>query len=65
MQLVANLCIVSSHTTEGQSVACLLNLFTLETWAVFHKYRAGVSGFRHSQRRMATEELKPGDVFLC
>ena len=65
LQFVAALCIVSSHTIEGQSMAYFLNLFTPETWTAFREHGAGVSGFRHRQRRMATDELKPGDVFLC
>jgi len=46
-------------------MAYFLNLFTPETWAAFQKHGAGVSGFRYRQRRMATEEINPGDVFLC
>ena len=46
-------------------MAYFLNLFTPETWAAFQKHGAGVSGFRYRQRRMATEEIHPGDVFLC
>jgi len=46
-------------------MAYFLNLFTPETWAAFQKHGAGVSGFRYRQRRMASEELSPGDMFLC
>lgn len=46
-------------------MAYFLNLFTPETWEAFRKHGAGVSGFRHRQRRMVTEDIHVGDVFLC
>jgi len=42
-----------------------LNLFTPETWAAFQVHGSNVSGFRWRQRRMAQEEIKVGDIFLC
>jgi predicted RNA-binding protein len=41
-----------------------LNLFSGETWEVFLKHGAGVTGFRASQKKVA-EKVKPGDRFLC
>ena len=46
-------------------MAYILNLFTPETWASFQRYGAKTSGFRHRQRRVARERIKPGDIFLC
>ncbi len=46
-------------------MAYFLNLFTPETWATFREHGAAISGFRERQRRMATERLHPGDIFLC
>ena len=46
-------------------MAYFLNLFTPETWAAFREHGATISGFRHRQRKMAKERVKPGDIFLC
>ena len=42
-----------------------LNLFTPETWQVFRKAGAGVTGFRERHRRLASERVHPGDLFIC
>ena len=42
-----------------------LNLFTPETWEAFQAHGSRVSGFRHRQRRIARERIKPGGIFLC
>jgi hypothetical protein len=46
-------------------VAYYLNLFTPETWAAFQRHGSSVSGFRYRQRRMAKENIHPGDMFVC
>jgi hypothetical protein len=42
-----------------------LDLFTPETWEAFKRNGSNVSGFRYRQRRMAKENIHPGDYFLC
>jgi hypothetical protein len=46
-------------------MAYLLNLFTPETWSAFREHGADTSGFRKRHQRVAREQVKPGDVFLC
>ena len=46
-------------------MAHLLDLFTPETWHAFRENGAGITGFRQRHRRLASERVKPGDVFLC
>lgn len=46
-------------------MAFFLNLFNPETWAAFQDHGATISGFRHRQRNIARERIKPGDIFIC
>ena len=46
-------------------MAYFLNLFTPETWEAFTRCESDVSGFRSSQRKLAHERVKKGDIFLC
>jgi hypothetical protein len=41
-----------------------LNIFNAETWDLFRKSGASISGFRERQRKTA-ERIGPGDRFLC
>ena len=42
-----------------------LNLFTPKTWQIFRKAGAGVTGFRERHRRLVSERIHPGDLFIC
>lgn len=42
-----------------------LDLFTPHTWTNFRAHGAVVSGFRPSQRKVAFEEVKEGDLLIC
>ncbi len=42
-----------------------LDLFTPETWAAFCNRGATITGFRHRHRRLATERVSQGDIFIC
>ena len=42
-----------------------LDLFTPETWATFCNRGASITGFRHRHRRLATERVSQGDIFIC
>jgi len=42
-----------------------LDLFTPATWNAFRNYGAEVTGFRSSQQRIASEQVRQGDVLLC
>jgi hypothetical protein len=42
-----------------------LDLFTGKTWEEFKKHGAEVSGFRRRRRRIAKEEIQPGDYLIC
>ncbi|MDE0529142.1 MAG: hypothetical protein OXH85_10715 [Truepera sp.] len=42
-----------------------LNLFTPKTWQIFRKSGAGVTGFRERHRRLASERVHSGDLFIC
>jgi hypothetical protein len=61
----------SPHRGSGErlkgkkKMAYWLDLFTPETWQAFQNHGATISGFRYRQRRVAREEIKPGDIFLC
>ena len=49
----------------GASMTYHLNLFTPETWRAFNENGSSVSGFRYRYRRIASERVKVGDIFLC
>ncbi len=53
------------QSRKGEQMAYLLNLFTPETWQQFRENGAGVSGFRVRQQRVASERVRPGDIFIC
>ena len=42
-----------------------LDLFTPETWHAFRDAGATVTGFRERQRRLASERVREGDLFIC
>src|ERR1700761_203737 len=42
-----------------------LDLFTPHTWNRFRAHGASITGFRPSQRRIAFEDVKPGDLLIC
>ena len=42
-----------------------LDLFTPETWRAFRDAGATVTGFRERQRRLASERVRQGDLFIC
>lgn len=42
-----------------------LDLFTPATWQAFVDAGSGVTGFRQRHKRLASERVKKGDVFLC
>ena len=46
-------------------MAYILDLFTPETWQAFCDTGSRVTGFRERQRRLASERVKEGDIFLC
>ena len=46
-------------------MAYFLDLFTPETWQQFRENGTGVTGFRIRHRRMASERVQPGDLFIC
>jgi hypothetical protein len=46
-------------------MAYFLNLFTPDTWSAFRDHGGDTSGFRKRQQRMAREQVRPSDVFLC
>ena len=46
-------------------MAYLLDLFTPETWDVFRRNGAGVTGFRERHQGLARARVKQGDVFIC
>ena len=46
-------------------MAYLLDLFTPETWHSFRQSGERVTGFRQRHRRLATERVHQGDIFLC
>ena len=46
-------------------MAYFLNLFTPETWDIFCMAGHSVSGFRTRYRRVAFDEIKQDDLFLC
>ena len=46
-------------------MAYILDLFTPETWLAFCDKGATVTGFRERHRRLASERVTQGDVFLC
>ena len=46
-------------------MAYILDLFTPETWLAFRENGATVTGFRERHRRLASERVSQGDVFLC
>ena len=41
------------------------DLFTPETWPIFLKNGASVSGFRIRQESLARNRVRPGDIFIC
>ncbi len=43
----------------------LLDLFTPDTWRAFRQRGADVTGFRERQRRLASERVRKGDIFIC
>ena len=43
----------------------LLDLFTPDTWRAFRQKGADITGFRQRQRRLASERVRRGDVFIC
>ena len=46
-------------------MAYFLDLFTPETWQQFRENGAGVTGFRVRHRKMASDRVQPGDLFIC
>ena len=46
-------------------MAYFLNLSTPETWRAFRERGASVTGFRERHRRLASERVRHGDIFLC
>ena len=46
-------------------MAYILDLFTPETWLAFRENDATVTGFRERHRRLASQRVRQGDIFLC
>ena len=46
-------------------MAYILDLFTPETWLAFRENGATVTGFRERHRRLASERVSQGDIFVC
>ena len=46
-------------------MAYFLDLSTPETWLAFREKGATVTGFRERHRRLASERVRHGDIFLC
>ena len=57
--------IISRLTKEGSKVAYFLDMFTLDTWISFRESGATMTGFPERHRRLADEQVRKGDIFLC
>ena len=53
------------QSRKGEQMTYFLNLFTPETWPIFLKNGASVSGFRIRQESLARNRVRLGDIFIC